>query len=907
MHLILGAQEHAKIELPFFDTPCIFLTQVVRAFCLFNVSEPYLSSDGASLTASECASITCQTSERFCMNAGSCVASTAKCGSSAPVSFATKHEIVHEYIAYVLAGLNILTFDGDQLAELPDVGPGYSIAFHKQAGSGAELASDVQTNPKFYQFADDAAPLGTMLDTASISQPSGGKVHIKAYYSASSVQVFKETYTDIGVFNPRARFTVDGIYTDFTSKIVVSESIEGGNWTVTPNPYIATNATFSVLVHPLTRGYNVTVFILYTLGENHTYFETRVETEATIEHAYNQRGFKALSLTYSNALSSVEFSCQIHVQDKVDYLDLVDPIAVVPTGNESEIVWYLLQGSDLTFEFDLGDGTFYSNGTFDIDGILIVYANQVYYAPGEYDVNITVYNEVSNLTLTAVAAVEDPIINMTAEVVHIARDIEVNETIQFNVTMLNGTSPYYRVEFGDGTDDVGLNSLVNHSYSWWQVFETNVTAWNNVSRSTYLINVTVHKPIRPLINFTITVEPTNLTDPVAFMLNISDGTDYNCTWDFGDGSTGENDYDDLGEYLYHTYADIGVYVVFMNCSNRLYTANYTTVAIVQRPILGFQFPELKPIRHTDNADISWSCSSGTNATYNITSEDMYLNDIPELLQNDDVTLSADRLTGSYSVPASDAFPHQYGVYIVEITVWNLVTPPQTIRHEFIIDKPIENADLSSITTHWEVNKTVTVTTAMSLGTNVTLVFDFGDGNTYEEFVMGEFPADGVDTNHTFLTDGDFTVTLLVKNSVSNITLELLLHLAYVPDLSLESNSPQIHPSPSTVNFTLVVNPGKEPPTNATAIWNFGDGTPLIIKPFDFHDTHVYADPGWYIVVVTVYNAISSMNVTGMCCVVLCCAALSSDMLFALRCVALRCVVLHVLSKYTVLHCQCTFQ
>ena len=853
----------------------VFLLQVVRAFCLFNVSEPYISSDGSALQASECVSAKCEQMEYFCISEGSCVPIFFKCGSYSPVSFADKHEIVFEHIAYVFAGLNILTFDKDQLAELPDVGPGYSIAFHQPEGSGASLASVVNTGSLFDHFPDGPAPVGTMLDS-STSSSLDGKIHFKAYYTMSSTQILIETYSDVGVFHPRLRFNVDGTNVDFTSEIIVSESIEGGNWTVAT--YIATNATFPVLVKPLTRGYNVTVFIFFEEGSNYSSFQPRVDTEATIEHAYNERGIKPLSLTYSNALSSLEFSCQVHVQDKVEYLDLVEPIAVVPTGNESEIVWYLLQGSDLTFAFDLGDGTFYSNGTFDIDSVLIVYASQLYYAPGEYDVNITVYNEVSNLTLIAVAAVEDPIVNMTAEIVHVARDIEVNETIQFNITMLNGTSPYYNVDFADGTSDFGQNSLVNHSYSWWQVFEANVTVWNNVSKATYLINVTVHKPVRPLINFTITVEPTNLTDPVAFMLNISDGTDYNCTWDFGDGNKGENDYDDLGTFLYHTYADVGAYVVFMNCSNRLYTTNYTTVAIVQRPILGFQFPELSPIKYTEPATLAWLCASGTNATYNITSDYLYLDDTPQLLQNADVMLSDDRLVGLHTIAASTDSPHQYGIYVTEITVWNLVTPPQTIRRELIIDKPIENADLSSAQTHWEVNTTVTITTAMSLGTNVTLVFDFGDGNTYEEFVMGEFPADGIDTNHTFLTDGEFTITLLVKNSVSNITIDLLLYLEYVPDLSLESNSPQIHPSPALVNFTLVVNPGKEPPTNATAIWDFGDGTPLITKPFDYHDSHFYAKPGWYIVVVNVFNTISAMNITGTFCALLCSALLCCALL-----------------------------
>ncbi|XP_028406520.1 polycystin-1-like isoform X2 [Dendronephthya gigantea] len=835
---------------------------IVRAFCLFNTSETYLSSNGVALQASECSSVSCQSAEKFCMSAGSCLSSSGKCGSQSPVSFANKHEIVHEFIAHVSPGLNILKYEGDQLTAQPEVGPGYSIAFHKPADSSAELAKVVQQNPKFYVFSDDVSDVGTMLDTSLITNPATGKVHIKAYYSVGSTQVVKATYPDVGIFNPRARFAVSGSNVDFTTTIVVSESIEGGNWTVTPSPYIGTNETFTVLAKPLTRGYNVTVNVRYDTQGSSSYFEPRVTNEILFDQAFSKRGFKSLSLTYSNALSSVEFSCRVHVQDMVDYLELVEPITVVPTGNESEIVWNLLQGSDLTFEFDLADGTVYRNGTFDIDGVLVVYAKHVYYAPGEYEVNITVFNEVSNLTLIVVAAVEDTIVDMKTEVVHAARDIEVDEVIQFNTTMLNGTSPYYLVQFGDGSDDFGLESLINHSYSSWQVFEANITAWNNVSKATYLLNVTVHKPVRPLINFTITVEPTNHTDPQAFMLEISDGTDYNCSWDFGDGTKGENNYDDLGKYLYHTYANVGVYVVFMNCSNRLYTTNYTTIAIVQKPIEGFDFPELDPIKYTDNAELAWSCVSGTNATYNLTVERMYSSLAQVLLQNDDVTISVDRLTGSHVFPASVDSPHDYGVMAYTLTVWNLVTPPQTIRRELIIDKPIEGAGLTSLETHWEVNKTVTVTTAMSLGTNVTLVFDFGDGNQYEEFVMGEFPTTGVDTYHTFGDDGEYLITLLVKNSVGNVTLELTLFLEYVPDLSLESNSPQIHPSPATVNFTLVVRPGKEPPTDATAVWDFGDGTPLVTKDFDYHDNHTYANPGWYIVVVRVFNAISEMNITG---------------------------------------------
>lgn len=796
------------------------------------------------------------------MASGTCTPTTFTClepkheiqmGSS----LASSHEIVHEFIAFVHVGRNLLSFESSQLEDLPTVGPGYEIAFDSPTGIGAEVAMVNDTN-RWYFFGGQSAPVGTILDESTGTLNEKGRFHVKAFYFLSSTQVITKSYTNVGVFTPLARFNVDGNDIDFTSTVVVSESIAGANWTVSAAPYLATNATLRVVIEPLTQGYNVTGVLFYEPGDNETFFQERVDAAITYDHVYTRRGMKPLSLTFSNAISSQELDCNIHVQDIVRDLDLVEPIQPTPTGNESKIEWYLLQGSDLTFDFNLGDGTFYSNGTFDIDGVLIVYARNIYPFAGEYDVNITVYNDVSNLTLMALAVVEDAIFNLTVEVIHSARDIEVNETISFDISLENGTNPMYSVDFGDGSTVVGRDGLIEHAYSYWQVFEVNITVWNNVSQANITQEMVVHKPVRPLINFTVTSFPTNLSDPVAFMLNISDGTDFNCTWDFGDGNLGESDYDDVGTNVYHTYSAVGVYDVFINCTNRLYATNHSALAIVQLPIAGFVFVEPPPFRYDENPSFEWSIVQGTNATYNLTFGNIMSGE-RLIFQNPDFTLSSDRKSARFHYLNLN-MPHIPGVYEVTIAVWNLVTPPQYITREITFDKPINSALLTSAQTFWEVNKTVTVTTTMSLGTNVTLFFNFGDDKTVEEFYTGDFPTNGANTTHVFETDGDFVVELLVSNPVSNVSLSILLGLQYVPDLGLTSNSPQVHP-PAAVSFTLFVNPGKEEPTDANSTWYFGDGTSLT-KPFAYHEAHTYGEPGWYVVTVTVFNEVNTANITG---------------------------------------------
>ncbi len=206
------------------------------------------------------------------------------------------------------------------------------------------------------------------------------------------------------------------------------------------------------------------------------------------------------------------------------------------------IDWYIDSGSRVTIEIDLGDGTTFLNESLDISGVMEQPIRHVYAQPIEYWVNITAYNLVNRIELYFMIIIEIPIVQLTSRVIHANRDIEVNETVEIELTQLNGTNVIHYFEFQDKSTLLTRETSILKNYSYWQVFPVNITAWNNVSWVTWTQPIKVHKPIIEVSGFVIATSPTNHTDPVKFDFGMTTGSDFNCTWNFDDGLFGHSSY-----------------------------------------------------------------------------------------------------------------------------------------------------------------------------------------------------------------------------------------------------------------------------------------------------------------------------------------------------------------------------
>lgn len=300
------------------------------------------------------------------------------------------------------------------------------------------------------------------------------------------------------------------------------------------------------------------------------------------------------------------------------------------------------------------------------------------------------------------------------------------------------------------------------------------------------------------IPFTATANPENVTT---------------YKWDFGDGGIG------TGRTVHHSYQNSGVYSVKLiiitadNCSDTLIKQNYIHVS---GPTANFTptVPgtcSLEPVSLNDQ-----STSDGTNPIISWTWT--YGDGVVETL---------------YAAP----FGHTYtapGTYTINLLVTDSEGCTDKITKENIIRISKPRAQFNSPDSLTCPERTVTFRNTSS-APNPTYLWDFGDGNTSTE----RNPV------HSYLTDGNFTVTLLVVDFYGcrdSITKSNYIKIV-TPEANIIASDTMGTCPPLFVMFS------NNSQNYLSWTWDFGDSTTSNAAS----PTHFYSVPG-------VYNA--SLTVTG---------------------------------------------
>ncbi|RUS88492.1 hypothetical protein EGW08_003750 [Elysia chlorotica] len=104
-------------------------------------------------------------------------------------------------------------------------------------------------------------------------------------------------------------------------------------------------------------------------------------------------------------------------------------------------------------------------------------------------------------------------------------------------------------------------------------------------------------------------------------LSLTSGSDYSCTWNFGDGTVTENT--DEAELIAlsftktHLYLSAGSYTITVTCSNNVSSQVATTVARIQQTITGLRMTS-EGADKGDDFYIRWEVSAGTEITFALT-------------------------------------------------------------------------------------------------------------------------------------------------------------------------------------------------------------------------------------------------------------------------------------------------
>lgn len=762
-----------------------------------------------------------------------------------------KYELIAESQVF-LATVGCHIFPFDDITNSTNVKEDDIVGFTYQGSGFAEITSRAsgessQFNATAFSFTNTNHNVGSILKTRESTPSSVNQIQysLAAVHRVPSVFWFPHTYP-IGHYDEEA--TISGPWNTIkkTTHITATESV--ANVTMTLPKAVATNASFVFTIHPH-PGYNITYVASYGDGENKTLFTVRADLDQQLSYEYGSSGTYSFSLHASNSLSFSIRTCNVTVQNTVLGLAFFGSILPVALGNVTTIRWFMRQGNGVNITVDFGDGTSFQNGSFEVAHLFVAINNHTYSTVGEYTVTINVSNCVSNASVEGLAVVELPLTGVACDVIHRHRDIEVNETVTVQVTTVQGTNPEIFFDFGDGSVSISKELSIQHSYAIYNFYNVSCSVYNNVSSVNVSTRIQVHKPVDPLIGFNVTCSHTNLTDLTPCMLNISVGTDFTCTWDWGDGKVSVTVFEHLGNYTYHSYTSVGHHVISLNCSNRLNKTTAVATAIVEEPIIGLTVVEPVAKPFAKDFQLTWGAVTGTDPIFNVT----ITHKISGSSFNLTVTTIKQPPSGSALISADTIL--DIGIYELKLTAENYVTPLQTIYLTVMVDVPINNPVLTRSKTFVEVNTTANFTCTMTEGSNVSLLWDFGDGSAVEsQYNQGHFPSEGTAAEHVFRREGVYTVTLLVNNSVSNFTLHIPIYIQNPHYLVLITNSPQNIP-PGTVIFTVTLEPGKEHPTSSNYAVHYGDGTAIADQTFSapLELKHSYAVHGAYVMNITFTN------------------------------------------------------
>lgn len=364
----------------------------------------------------------------------------------------------------------------------------------------------------------------------------------------------------------------------------------------------------------------------------------------------------------------------------------------------------------------------------------------------------------------------------------------MNGTLSVHVSV-NGTDPQYFYDFGDQTNLTLRQSIGNHSYTTHGEYALNITVFNLISRVPFNSTAKVCKPEIPLAGLSLTSPATNLSDPVEFTMSLAEGSDFECLFDFGDGSfdffgkscynltyfadgvtTDRTPFMNLQFKAYHNYTEVGRYEVYVNCSNRISKINFTMYAVVQKPIEDLVLPYISPKIRGENNPISWTMANGTNVTFHLEAEGTKINYTSTKTDTGDSFLT----TGSNIASA--------GVYLVKLRAQNDVSEA-TRSITFIIQENVTEVSFNTWTTTSDYGSNikgfgpdknifpcehqVNFTAMPDKGTNLTYLWKFGDGTVKNSSV----PT----ITHKYADiEAEYWPNVTVFNLVSNVTMSLRL-------------------------------------------------------------------------------------------------------------------------------------
>lgn len=519
------------------------------------------------------------------------------------------------------------------------------------------------------------------------------------------------------------------------------------------------------------------------------------EVTFTIKRNFSATGVYSVTVTCQNRLSEKTSNIDAIVQEPVTGARWI-PNEPSILGNPINITLEITSGTNTSFKVSFKGYSFIHKNVGQ-RAFHIIYQD-IYRSVGFHQFTLTVWNRVTQpIVLHGYAIVEIPIHGLEAYVIGGPHGIEVNESVNIGVKLKNGSNPEFLVDFMDGSEaTVTRKHTVVHKFNPHSLYVVNITARNNVSQEVTLLNIHVVKPVIPLQKVSISSSPTSLSNTSDILLYLSEGSDFVCVWQFGDGSSLNSSYQRLSYYsdgkttdkrpfqnltfiVQHTYTSTGIFHISVKCQNRL-SSEYASVPIViQALVKGLNIIKV-PVQIVGREfPVNWTLLSGTNATFEVNISGASIN-----------FLHMSELWGFVRVVLANP-----GKYVIRVGARNLVSPIQTRSAVILAEVPVGSltVDVSFESRDLEMDQNVTFTTQVKTGTNLVYLFDFDDGNKVKNYVGKVTHKYGYNDVYESRPNVSYEVLATASNNVSTVTVSVNVTV-HKPVLPLQKVKLSAYPS-----------------------------------------------------------------------------------------------------------------
>ncbi len=399
------------------------------------------------------------------------------------------------------------------------------------------------------------------------------------------------------------------------------------------------------------------------------------------------------------------------------------------------------------------------------------------------------------------------------------------------------------VDIGSGTSPVDVTGYLSQLTPGTQ-YDYQIVAQNSLGTTsgyTYSFTTTAESPTYPTASFA--ASPTAPTPGSAVSFNASGatpgtgGTIRQYSWNFGDGSSIENDSTPTTS---HTYAARGTYTVTLTVTNNAGNDTTSQTVTVDNPPTAAFTPSAtlttpgSPVSFDGAASAPGSGSTITDYSWNF---------------GDGTTQDTDTTpTGSHTYSAP-------GNYTATLTVTDDLNVSNSVSVQIVADQP--TASFASSPPNPTPNSTVTFdgssSTDAPVGTITDYKWSFGDGS----------PVDDTSTtptaSHPFAR-GTYDVTLTVTDSHGQTASQSETLVVDNPPTAAFTPSPTPTTPGTAMSFDGTASAPGAGGTISDYSWNFGDGTMLDTGTTPTA-SHTYDAPGRYTVVLTVTDDLDVTNST----------------------------------------------